>query len=51
MNSNLITRRIELGITRKDIANILEYSISHYSNIEKGKEFYILENYIYYLIY
>ena len=41
MTDNLIKRRIELGITREDIAKILGYSLSHYSNIEKEKEYYI----------
>ena len=47
MTDNLIKRRIELGITREDIAKILGYSLSHYSNIEKGKRvLYIRELYI-----
>lgn len=47
MYNNLIKRRIKLGIKRKDIAEILGYSLSHYSNIENGiKALHIRELYI-----
>lgn len=46
MYNNLIKRRIELGIKRNDIAKILGYSLSHYSNIENGiKALHIRELY------
>ena len=46
MYNNLIKRRIELGIKREDIAKILGYSLSHYSNIENGiKALHIRELY------
>ena len=47
MYNNLIKRRIKLGIKRNDIAKILGYSLSHYSNIENGiKVLHIRELYI-----
>ena len=46
MTDNLIKRRIELGITKEDIAKILGYSLSHYSNIEKGKRVLYILSYI-----